>query len=909
MGRVFVRLRWLWSIAGVLLASLPAEAWVDLGHREDYRRDLARGGHVLDGSYVMNVGELHINITNHGLIGSQYSLPSSFADSPSGQWPAGTGEEYLWAAGLWVGAISNGLKLVSTGQYERELRPLPNPEDTIYEAIDRRVVQPPGDASVRGNPKYLGDGDDDHDGRLDEEILDGHDNDGDGLIDEDFGQAADQMMVCTMYDNTPLAREIYPDHTPLNIKVVQSTYAWSHEDADDFVGFEWNIKNIGAADLEYVYLGIFVDCDIGRRGRGDTGLDDLAGFWEGFVRSANGSFVPVGVAYMYDAALVDPLAGYFGVAVFDYSAQATPYMSEKHILVRSYQSFTGEASYQQGGDPTNDAERYDLLARRQRDRNTPEDRPNDFRFLLSVGPWRTLPASGSLTMRAAMVMGRGLDELIQNCAAAGLTCYGRYFDLSDEPVSGYAGRETKVCTEDFPVDEDGDSVLHTRKADWWDISCTGTLPQMGIRLIGRDDLFEDEDGRHCVYVNADNCLECERYVGQPCNETNLLGRSYRCGPGCTGQGGRETQFPWFFYGAQPPPSPGIRVWPRDRRVHVYWDDRSEQTLDYNSGMVDFESYRIYRVAHWDRPHGASEIHGPDSDLWEMIAEFDLVNDYYFDREINFVTHTDTLALGLNTGLEVVAYRPACLDDPAFDGLGAAMQQFVSRDSTGHYQQMPSLRDKYGNVLPGLESMIRWEGYPAVLDTFFLTTSRQADPARGIVGKHGVRFYEYVDEGLQNGFLYFYSVVATDHRLQAGRIVGYGRAGDPRASFQTATPSFAAQTAAEREKYGANIFVYPNPATRESLDEFQRMQPNADDPTGLRIVFSNLPNAHNRVSVFTLDGDLVTELDHDGTAGYGQLSWNLVSRSGQQIVSGIYLFVVQSDDNRFEDFVGKFVVIH
>ena len=31
---------------------------------------------------------------------------------------------------------------------------------------------------------------------------------------EDFGQLGDQMMVCTMYDNTALSLEAYPDHVP-----------------------------------------------------------------------------------------------------------------------------------------------------------------------------------------------------------------------------------------------------------------------------------------------------------------------------------------------------------------------------------------------------------------------------------------------------------------------------------------------------------------------------------------------------------------------------------------------------------------------------------------------------------------------------------------------------------------------
>jgi hypothetical protein len=74
------------------------------------------------------------------------------------------------------------------------------------------------------------------------------------------------------------------------------------------------------------------------------------------------------------------------------------------------------------------------------------------------------------------------------------------------------------------------------------------------------------------------------------------------------------------------------------------------------------------------------------------------------------------------------------------------------------------------------------------------------------------------------------------------------------------------------------------------------------------MFANLPRAHNRIQIFTLDGDLVATIDHDGTGGGGQASWNLVSMNGQQVVSGVYLYVVQADNDQFEDFIGKFVVI-
>ena len=118
----------------------------------------------------------------------------------------------------------------------------------------------------------------------------------------------------------------------------------------------------------------------------------------------------------------------------------------------------------------------------------------------------------------------------------------------------------------------------------------------------------------------------------------------------------------------------------------------------------------------------------------------------------------------------------------------------------------------------------------------------------------------------------------------------------------------ATTIKDLEKFGVNIYVYPNPATWDALAEFQEMFPNSEDPTGVRVTFTNLPQATNSIQIFTISGDLVQTISHSGLEGSGHVSWNLMSRNGQEVVSGVYLYAVQSDDSRFEDFIGKFVVV-
>ncbi|MBK7701619.1 MAG: hypothetical protein IPI34_01370 [bacterium] len=258
-GRAGTRIGLALLVATALLSATPAAAWVDLDEFGAHPGPVPDGSAVTDGSFVMNVGELHMNISNFGLIGSQTPATCSWCDAPSAQWPAGSGVEYLWAAGLWVGGVVLGERLVSTGQYETEIRARNEIADTIYEAISGRVTRPTGYANASGKrrPESGANDDDDRDffgdPLYDEETLNGYDDDEDGEIEEDFGQVGNQMMVCTMYDNTRLASEQFPDHTAINLKIVQKSFAWENDDADDFVAFEFEVTNVGVAAVDDVY--------------------------------------------------------------------------------------------------------------------------------------------------------------------------------------------------------------------------------------------------------------------------------------------------------------------------------------------------------------------------------------------------------------------------------------------------------------------------------------------------------------------------------------------------------------------------------------------------------------------------------------------------------------------------------
>ena len=103
-------------------------------------------------------------------------------------------------------------------------------------------------------------------------------------------------------------------------------------------------------------------------------------------------------------------------------------------------------------------------------------------------------------------------------------------------------------------------------------------------------------------------------------------------------------------------------------------------------------------------------------------------------------------------------------------------------------------------------------------------------------------------------------------------------------------------------------------------------------TGTHIDFMGLPAGPWHIKIFTLSGDWVNTLNWDDavnastrnsivtdsqgqthtnvnlqqdTANDGQARWNLISRNGQDVVSGIYLFTVESTKGTQR---GKFVII-
>jgi hypothetical protein len=784
---------------------------------------------VNDGSNVHNVGELQMHVGNWGNFGSWPGSANTFSEAPSAQWPAGSGVEYLYVAGLWVGAVRGGVPAVTTAAFEFEFYPTADPVDKIYRSAE---------GMRGGNRPPSPDADDDKDGVADEDWLNGHDDDMDGLIDEDYAAISKQMFSCWYTDDQPVSIQIFPEHNPLGLYVRQESYQWEEDRFDDFVGVQFWITNIGTDVLQDLYIGFFADGDAGPRGGEDYWEDDATAHVAPPPLCTDLGPVLVDIAYTYDAdGDGGETPGYFGIMFLGHTTDPTGERAPQRVGISTYANFSGSQAYEDGGDPTNDFERYELLSQENIERDAVV--PRDYRMLMSAGPFKELYPDSTLQFQTAFVIGNGLEGMIVNAANTQLTYDGAWFNLDGLKATGIDGRETAVTGPATDVRID---------------TCRTELATP-IPLVPRG---------QTIYINND-CAR-ERDFQLICGYTDDDSVKFR-----TGVDGKETQISWIVGTA--PPAPNMRIWPAALTgqgtatgVAIIWDNFSESVPDVKTQKYDFEGYRIWRADNWGRPLGTSAENGPGAELWKLLFEADLINNY-----------------GEDTGLQRYRYEPLThLLSPSqkeifIESIRQYLMEFPDREP-------PCPQGVTQEICDTLMALAKWD--------------------LGVEG--GRQYYMYIDASMHLGRPYFYSVTALDHGYDDSGNLAEGKIGDPSSSFRFVEPGSAAQPAWAYDE--GNIYVVPNPATRESMAPWT-LEPNNDDPTGIKVEFRNLPMSRGVVRVYTLAGDLVIDLPFEGTIGQGgTVKWDLVSRNGQDVASGIYLYSVESDDSNFDRFIGKFVVI-
>ncbi|MBU0984718.1 MAG: hypothetical protein KKA42_12650 [candidate division Zixibacteria bacterium] len=824
-----------------------------------------------------DVGRLVLAVNNNGTFGDGFSSAGN-RDCFTGEevfsceFPKGSGTTYLWGGAFWIGAVVGRDTLVSTGHDGWQALAEFNPDiPPLGRIIYRSTIDP-------AKPEYEG-----------------------AVSEQDF--LAVYFDTCV---NCPGLGIDYLDsrgHQPIHVEVTQRSFAWSYEYAEDFVLFDYAIRNIGSERIREAYLGIYVDADVRDRALSwTTGAeDDICGF----KRSMPAAYLPPACPPDSDIVNVAWLTDNNGDLDQD-TFRHVPHVMGARIVRTPAESLTvsfnwwlsnGAAErdfgpqtraefrdFQTGGlgTPEGDRNKYHVLSNGEFDYDqitvasiTPLDpvwmtppanevttwaTGLDVRFLLSFGPFEIEPGQ-TLPVSFALVAGENLhtypsnlDFLPDNWRAF----YSR-LDFSD------LGRNATWA--DWIYDNPGVDTDSDGYAGEFTLCNLGTDSSLRIDTIFDADTVVSID-TSWVYARVDTV--------------------WRKGDGVPD-----------FKGASPPPAPVIRTEPSVGTIRVVFNGlRSENTRDVFTGEHDWEGYRVYFSRDSRR------------DSYVMLASYDRedYNKYVWDNTVSaFVLLESPFLLDTLRSL----YGGG---NPDWDPLACTRTHPYVLDGYPDSVFYFTAQDFNRSVLandPGATTPIR-KLYPDAPRPAVLSADSIPEELRDVYLTEDGLFkfyeYEYVIQNLLPTVPYFVNVTAFDY--------GSPRSGLP--SLETSPTTLPIQTYALESIDGINsghldVFVYPNPyrldaGYRERGFEGRDRSDRPADRTR-ELHFANLP-ARCTIRIHSLDGDLIREIDHDIPESdplANHDTWDLITRNTQKVVSGLYYWTVEDKDTGHTQ-IGKLCII-
>jgi hypothetical protein len=808
------------------------------------------GGPELDYA-VHDIGRIVMTITNYGQFGTDdMNFICDGEECPSCQYPVNSNIEYLYSGALWIGAIVGRDTLVSVGSdgwYRNiyELLPDHGPEG----AIVRR-------SNLRSKPEYHPE----------------------AISEQDF--------ICTFTDTSTDQSLTSGDdntniHTPINVSVRQSSYAWSYEYADDFILFDYKISNIGRYPIKQMYIGLYIDADVYHRSIEDSGFDDdLCGFRRTVPMPRGFGFEEdtVNIAWIADCD-GDPVnrAWDFAspVAVTGTRVLQTPNEDLQYSF--NWWVSNGDPDYDFGprlagtpddpfrsfgshlGTPTGDENKYYIMRHKEFDYDQlytaishtdqgflsppPADLAlpiadgYDTRYLLSFGPFDIQPGD-TLPITVAYVAGDNFHP--ENGAADFDDLFEIYTpDLFNQSLDfsslGENARWAYWVYDNPGVDTDGDTLGDSGRYNW---ACPG--------------------GDSVAYYPEEEMPPPE--IIDQCRKV------YYAGDGVPD-----------FRAASPPPPPIIRVLPDYGRIVIRWNGQeTENAVDVFSGEKDFEGYRVYYS------QGARQ-----SD-YVLLTSYD-IDDYkvFIFNENEFEWEQQSVPLTRDS-LNIL-YGPD-FEPPDY---GSETDYFID----SHTGDILYFRAQDWNQSDLTDPFLIHKVYPdATRDDPSDTTDE---------GQMRYYEYEYIIPNLQPSVPYYFSVTAFDYgslKVDLGALES--------SPLVNAILEYALPSGDMVEERGMEVIVYPNPYRIDggyARAGYENRERTRSAERSRLIHFANLPNVCT-IRIFTLDGDLVKEIEHNYSSGEPESqheAWNVISRNTQAVVTGIYLWQVES---AMGDQLGKLVII-
>ncbi len=768
-----------------------------------------------------------------------------------------------------------------------------------------------------------------------------HDDDGDGRQDEDGAPVSEQDFLSYYYDycpfGTPGDRDLGTHrsinrHFPLNVRARQMSYQWSYDYIKNMVYVEFDITNMNTATQDTLFdctMGIYMDADCGPQTWTGVYEDDLSGY----VKGTNYEF-----AYTYDADKDGGLTtGLIGARV------CTPDPEQLKFHCWYWQGNDGPNDF----DPTSFSyaplrtanEKYWLLTGRNPDETRyqplrPEQddlteyvqpSPTDTRFLFAF--YGAQPGTAEY------------DEL-----EGGV--YHKRWNLAP-------GRTMKIVVAVFP----GDSKEDLKRSARWAKDIYGqaqtlvnvvlpdtfphynppeppAIPALWAELAddgNRIDLWWDNRSEFSYDFKTVSSAVIGWQNPQHQNYLPLLDSD----PLWVDWSGFPPQFqprlddPAFTYNMNATVNPYT--------AHRLRHDFQGYTLWGRSGSGSQEDWTL--IERWDKPDTPTDLadyqvnydcpyadslyldYGgylgvdkglPNLNQWGSAAQYPLF--IHLDENYALVPNPPDEFSGFPVYAPDVEWSPA-LEDAAEQIAQdcAGLPEETIKALQARLFKHPDLRaDVFDRLcetklipLPGHGGQAYIPATPS--DTLGLSQLRLQRLAR--------RCYHASVSHPRKGVEYYVALTAYDRGIPSNNLNYLETGRDADANMLVFFPGTLAKDHMD------DIYVVPNPYLGRSKFDGRRENDQKGDKSR-RLWFVNLP-ARCKIRIYTLAGDLVRELDHDGAyqadiitvskaahsglAASGIHDWDLLSRHRQIIAPGVYLYCVENKDSK-QTRVGKFVIV-
>ncbi len=334
------------------------------------------------------------------------------------EYPNESMQEHLLGAGILIGALldtgTSGQPKFTKAVLATEVQPLleaganwTSPVDTNNPWYRTSILNlnEPNHRSV----------DDDGDGKIDEDELDGIDSDGDGKIDEDYAAFSESDYYCAYTDSFHTFHERTNLH-PLGVKIWQRSYAWANAVREPVLPVDYYLVNVGKKRLDSVYIGFNIWPTVGPLSKGIIQERNFVGYW-----------APLRTAYVHNP--LDIGSTPIGFTLLE---TAKPLVQLKFFF--TWWPFYNTISWFDIID--NQGDLYDYL-RGKLLPNEPAIKPNQsltdiglYYLQFSFGPFETWDPGETLKVSLALVSGHSLefgpDNLYDNARFA-QTLYQRHY--------------------------------------------------------------------------------------------------------------------------------------------------------------------------------------------------------------------------------------------------------------------------------------------------------------------------------------------------------------------------------------------------------------------------------------------------------------------------------------------------